>query len=60
MEVFFTYEVANLFYFPAKKKVNQNIEGFLSYLARGTLTCERALRLHAIRNLSANSKSEKK
>jgi len=43
MEVFFTYEVANLFYFSAKKKVNQNIEGFLSYLARGTLTCERAL-----------------
>ena len=41
MEVFFTYEVANLFYFSAKKKVNQNIEGFLSYLARGTLTCER-------------------
>ena len=52
MEVFFTYEVANLFYFSAKKKVNQNVEGFLSYLAWGTLTCERALRLRAIRKIS--------
>ena len=30
MEVIFTEDVANLFYFSAKKKVNQNIEEFLS------------------------------
>ena len=49
MEVFFTYNVANLFYFSAEKKVNQIIEGFLSHLARGTPRCQAPVRLRARR-----------